>query len=97
MGRILQLIPTYGLSLKRVGPGPRSRRALRAELSRLESGPLPGPGDFEAFLSLPAVGVAWARAVPDVELWVLYRISELHVSLWEVTEQEPMRAEPLTD
>jgi hypothetical protein len=95
VGRILQLTPGYALSFSRLKPPLKQaeRSALRAELGRLEADPfLPQSEDFEALLSPPAVGVAWARRVRGYEMWVLYRVEHGGLaSLHELTDRTPTR------
>jgi len=65
--------------------------ALRAEYRRLETAEvLPEAGDFEALLTQPRVGVAWARRVAGSRLWLLYRLPEGMVALHDVTVHEPL-------
>jgi hypothetical protein len=74
------------LDLLRLFPAVRAR----AELRRLETdNPLPGPEDFEALLSPPAIGVAWARKVSSATLWVLYRLDSDVVSLQQLATRPP--------
>lgn len=93
MGRVLQLTPGYALSFSRIRRplDAKARRALRAELALLESEPAPFGDDYEALLSPPAVGVAWARRVRGVELWILFVVDGPHVSLRQLASREPVR------
>ena len=95
MGRILQLTSSYALSVSRLRPPLKEseRRALRAELRRLETDPiLPTAEDFEVLLLPPAVSVGWARKVQGFEMWVLYRVEHGGLaSLRELSDRQPTR------
>lgn len=95
MGRILQLTPSYVLSLNRLRPplNRAERLAVAGELRHIETDPLPAPEDFEALLNPPAVGTGMARKVRGYELWVLYRLDEPRVSLRELTARAPVRVD----
>jgi hypothetical protein len=96
VGRVLQIIASYALSQHRLRPPltTSEHRAVRRTLRQLETDEaLPGPVDYEALLSPPAVGVAWARQVEDYRLWILYRFDDQHVSLREIAERAPVRVD----
>jgi hypothetical protein len=91
VGRILQLTASYALSRHRIGKlSPDIERAFRNELRKLEFDMLPNADDFEALLTPPAVGVAWARRVASLSVWVLYRFDDVHVAIHEIINREPV-------
>ena len=65
--------------------------ALAATLGRLMTGPLPKPQDFEALA--PVIGVAWARRVADLDLWVFFRFDDDEVTIIGLTARPPTRVE----
>jgi hypothetical protein len=91
VGRVLQLTPEYALSLRRVGLlSPVQRRAVAGELRKLAAEAVPGPADYEALVSPPAIGVAWARKVTGFTLWVLYVLDEERISLRGIETRRPI-------
>lgn len=92
MGRILKLTDRFQASRKAlVAPRSLTMAALGATLGRLINGKLPTSHDFEALL--PPVGVAWARRVPGVQLWVFFTFDANEVTILAMTEQEPVPVE----
>ena len=90
MRRALRLTELFFWSRRRlVMPRTLPAAALAATLGRLMSGPLPKPQDFEALA--PVIGVAWARRVADLDLWVFFRFDDDEVVIVGLTARPPVR------
>ena len=61
-------------------------------MARLQSGPLPGEEDYETLIAHRA-GVAWAREIPELNLWLTYRFDDDELEVIVLVDRRPVTFE----
>ena len=83
----------FRLSLDRLGitHNARKRRRVGREIGRLVTGPLPDRDDYET--PIPYRGVGWAREIPELRLWLLYKFDDDEMEVILLVDRRPIRLE----
>jgi len=84
----------FRLSLDRLGVtrDASKRKRVAREMARIQSGPLPGEGDYETLIP-HRPGIGWAREIPELRLWLVYRFDEDELEVILLVDRRPVTVE----
>jgi hypothetical protein len=61
-------------------------------MARLQAGPLPGDNDYETLIPHQA-GTGWAREIPELHVWLLYRFHDDELEVIVLVDRRPVTVE----